>query len=153
MWRLESAARIWFDICRLRRIRARHVIAAFCLTAACLLVRYIPLRKWRGWIENDDDTAVSPEQSETARRLGRCVEHVARYLPFRVVCLPQAIAARWMIERCGIPTVLTIGVRPASKPMASKRVDLHAWLIVGEACVVGATDRLSFAAFQQPPRS
>src|SRR5947208_2523981 len=37
-----------------------------------------------------------------ARRVGHAVERVARVLPWRPVCLPQALATRWMLRRRAI---------------------------------------------------
>lgn len=63
--------------------------------------------------------------------MGRAVERVARVLPWRPKCLPQAIATRWMLRRRGISSVGHLGVTD-TQPMAA-----HAWVTVSGAVVQG----------------
>lgn len=55
-------------------------------------------------------------------------------------CLPQAIAARWMLERRGIPASLFIGTQrdEDGKPR------IHAWLKVGDEWVTGLCDEAQY---------
>jgi len=61
------------------------------------------------------------------------VTAVAPWLPFRSLCLQQAIAARAMLARRGIGTVLHMGV-DRSKPAG---LEAHAWLDAGTVPVTG----------------
>ncbi|MEG3162563.1 lasso peptide biosynthesis B2 protein [Sphingomonas sp. LB2R24] len=58
---------------------------------------------------------------------------VAPWLPFRTLCLQQAIAARAMLERRGIGSVLHLGVRDPT----GTTLDAHAWLDAGGLNVTG----------------
>ncbi|MDO8875884.1 MAG: lasso peptide biosynthesis B2 protein, partial [Pseudolabrys sp.] len=52
---------------------------------------------------------VSRLQMDQAAEVGWAVTRAARYVPFRAVCLPQAIAARIMLKRRGVASVLHFG--------------------------------------------
>lgn len=68
-----------------------------------------------------------------AARVGRAVTAAAAHVPWRAVCLPQAIAARRMLARrgCGSSLHFGIGADPAG-------LSAHAWLSAGNMIVVGA---------------
>jgi hypothetical protein len=52
------------------------------------------------------------------------VTRAARYVPFKAVCLPQAMAARVMLARRGVASIMHFGAaRGREKPL-----DAHAWL-------------------------
>jgi|SRR5579862_3815667 len=75
----------------------------------------------------------SPEQARLAEEIGWAVTRAARYLPFKAVCLPQAIAARAMLKRRGIASVMHFGAaRGQEKPL-----DAHAWLDAAGVEVTG----------------
>jgi hypothetical protein len=61
------------------------------------------------------------------------VTRAARYVPFRAVCLPQAMAARLMLKRRGIASTMHFG---AAKGEA-KPLDAHAWLDAAGVEVTG----------------
>jgi transglutaminase superfamily protein len=67
--------------------------------------------------------APAPNQARFAKDIGWAVTRAARYVPFRAVCLPQAMAARVMLKRRGIKSVMHFG---AAK--GQHKVDAHAWL-------------------------
>ena len=75
--------------------------------------------------------------------LGKVVPH----LPFRTRCLPQAVAAQWMLRRRGVRSRLVFGVRRGAE--GSGQLEFHAWLMVGGECVVGGQEIGSYTAF--PP--
>lgn len=91
--------------------------------------------------------AATPMQTEEAERIGRMVEAVARDLPFRLLCLQQAIAVRRMLARRGVPAAVCLGVsrdradreRPADGRAA------HAWVEVGSRVVSGAGELERYA--------
>jgi hypothetical protein len=68
------------------------------------------------------------------RRLRWAVATAARILPWKPVCLPQAVTAQWMLRRRGIPSTLYLGTDPASGYHA------HAWVRVGEVIMTGGDD-------------
>lgn len=76
--------------------------------------------------------ALSIEQEATVRSVRWAVGAVAPWMPFRAVCLQQAIAARAMLARRGIGSVLHLGVDTSTCKMSA-----HAWLDVGVLKVTG----------------
>ncbi len=128
--------------------------AAILLAWARFLIRFVPFRHWRRWMgpigPNAPQKPLSERDRIRVRLTHRWIKLVAARAPFRAVCLPQAMAARWMLAWRGIATDLHIGSRPAGDPSAAKPVDLHAWLLCGDRCLTGADQRAQFTAFTQP---
>ncbi|MES2056360.1 MAG: lasso peptide biosynthesis B2 protein [Pseudomonadota bacterium] len=72
-------------------------------------------------------------QIRLARDIGWAVRASAPFMPFRSVCLQQAMAAQMMLRRRGIPTVMHFGAgRGDEKP-----IDAHAWLDAAGVKVTG----------------
>ena len=67
------------------------------------------------------------------RRLARTVENVARRVPWRAVCIEQAVCLRAMLRRRGISSEFHYGIARGDQ------ADLkgHVWLSVGEEVVIG----------------
>lgn len=125
-----------------RRIRAHALAAeaAITLCAASARLRTVP----RGRLvtvlgepevpagdADERPATATPGQLRRGRRVGRMVERVAGLLPWHPVCLPQALATQWMLERRRVPSVLHLGVADA------RSMDAHAWVTVGARKVVG----------------
>ena len=129
--------------------------AALFLGAARLLIRFVPFRVWRGWMGPIGARGPLPplagRQRASALRARRWIRRVSANAPFRAVCLPQAMAGRWMLARRGIPSELHIGARmPGKDEAAGRPFNLHAWLVCGDLCLTGAHERHRFAAFARP---
>ena len=77
--------------------------------------------------------SVGPEQARIARSIGWAVRATAPWMPFRSVCLQQAMAARAMLKRRGIASVLHFGAGKG----AEKPIDAHAWLDAAGVKVTG----------------
>lgn len=73
------------------------------------------------------------EDAALAAEIGWAVTRAARHLPFRAVCLPQAMAARVMLKRRGVRSVMHFG---AAKGM-ERPLDAHAWLDAAGVEVTG----------------
>ena len=128
--------------------RALAVEALLSLALARALVARVPLRRWRHRLDlapapAEQDAPVSAEALNTARRLGRIVRKVALRAPFRAACLPQAIAAQWMLRRRGIPSRLVFGTRRN----AGSALEFHAWLRAGGEILLGGEERASWRCF------
>jgi hypothetical protein len=83
----------------------------------------------------------SREQIELAEEVGWAVTRSARYIPFKAVCLPQAMAARIMLKRRGVSSALHFGAgRGQDKPL-----DAHAWLDAAGVEVTGYPVAKGFA--------
>lgn len=122
--------------------------AAACLLLCRMLVALVPPRYWRKSIDRGLAEPFSqPSQSEDQVRLVRqAIGRVTRNIPVEIVCLPQALAARWMLARRGVATVLNIGAqRMTGQAEASDQPRLHAWLMAGEMWVTGDCNPQDFA--------
>jgi len=71
---------------------------------------------------------------EDVQRIKWAVAAAARILPWNPVCLPQAVAAQWMLRRRGIPSTFYLGTDPANQYAA------HAWVRAGRIVVTGGDD-------------
>ncbi len=69
-----------------------------------------------------------------ARDVAWAVRAAARHLPFRAVCLTQALAAHAMLRRRGVRGVVHFG---AAGPTSSDALDAHAWLEAAGVEVTG----------------
>ena len=76
---------------------------------------------------------LTPQDMELARQISWAVTRAARHIPFKAVCLPQAIAAREMLRKRGISSVMHFGTAPGE----ALSLDAHAWLDAGEIEVTG----------------
>ena len=137
--------------------------AALWLALARLLVKHVPLRHWRGWLKSTEpDRTLGPHgwRLPSVVHVARVVPRAAALVPFRAVCLPQAMAGQWMLRRRGVPSRLSLGARrqhedaesedspqrPANplqpRPIADVgesgfATEYHAWLCVDGRCVLG----------------
>ena len=132
--------------------KAMALEAALFLALARCLVAYVPLRLWRGRLATAPQDALPVPA--LAWRVAWIVGKVAAGVPFAAVCLPQAMAAQWMLRRRGVASQLVIGTRAETdsqapaKRNAVRRFAYHAWLQVGGQCVIGGRIE-SYSAF--PP--
>lgn len=70
----------------------------------------------------------------------------ARHVPFNAVCLPQAMAARIMLKRRGVDSVLHFGARIGQNKIGpDKPIDAHAWLDAAGVEVTGYPVANTFA--------
>jgi hypothetical protein len=122
--------------------------AALCLTVARAATLVLPFR----WLAASMSAArpprpLVPEQraamiSSVAEAIGRA----ARHMPFRAVCLQQAIAAQYMLRRRGIETSVQFGAR-----FEGEEFQAHAWVTDAGAIVIGGTSAPYGALAAFPP--
>ena len=104
------------------------------------LIASVPPRRWRSRFG-----AVATQHSAngdlaTIRRVRLAMQRALNNVPGAPNCLPQAIAARWMLERRGITPGLFIGTQRDEDGIPR----FHAWLKVGEEWVTGLCDESSY---------
>lgn len=75
----------------------------------------------------------SPDDEAVAAMVGWAVTRAARHVPFGAVCLPQAMAAKAMLARRGIPGVIHFGTRRGE----ALSLAAHAWLDAAGVEVTG----------------
>lgn len=127
----------WAD----RALLAETVV---CLAAARIAVRLLPFRVIAARLTGEvDGGSVAGDPPAAARRLAAAVGAVASYTPWRSKCLEQAIAAKAMLRRRGIPSTLYVGV--ARDPAARRPIVSHAWLRSGTLNVTGGDDVSRYA--------
>jgi len=85
--------------------------------------------------------AAGPDAAQLARDVSWAVTRGALYVPFRAVCLPQAMAARIMLKRRGVASVLHFGAAKGR----DKPIDAHAWLDAAGVKVTGYPIARQFA--------
>ena len=127
--------------------RALALEAAAWLTLARVLVSYVPMRYWRRHVEAAGDGSDGVGPQPLGRAVGRMVRRVARRLPFEALCLPQAMAAKWMLRRRGVSSRLWIGVR---RPAPGRPLDYHAWLTVDGESVIGGRSAGAYVPLPWP---
>src|SRR5580658_1328966 len=124
------------------RRRGLVVEAVACLAAARLALILVPFPRLARWLGTfvpptdpraRDAAAASAEKAVLAREIGWAVTRGARWMPFKAVCLPQAMAAQFMLRHRGVPSVMHFGAgRGADKP-----IEAHAWLDAAGVEVTG----------------
>ena len=131
-------------------VRRMAFEAVVLLILARVLVRYVPMRHWRRRLNTGPPVGRSDAEGDRVfgHEVGRVVRKVASCLPFRVVCLPQAMAAQWMLRRRGVSSRLVFGVRRATEEPGG--LDFHAWLTVAGENVVGDQGAETWAPFPGP---
>jgi hypothetical protein len=126
--------------------------ALLCLAGARLLL-LVPFRWLAPLIGRPQARAdcsigvLGPDESATASAVRRAILRGGARLPWHSSCLVRALAARMMLRRRRLPTVLQLGVRGS----AATELSAHAWLKCGEIDVVGteiAAEFTPIAAFR-----
>jgi hypothetical protein len=84
---------------------------------------------------------VAQDEAAFAAEVGRAVTRSARYLPFKAVCLPQAMAAQLMLKRRGVSSALHFGAaRGEDKPLDAAGVEVTGYPVANKfseiACFV-----------------
>lgn len=123
------------------RGRGYIVEACFRLICARLSLVVLPLKRLMGlhslsWSKDNllfhEVRLATEEEQQQARAIGWAVTKTAAHLPIDARCLAQALAARAMLRRRGIASMMHIGV---ARPDATS-LEAHAWL---EAAGIGVT--------------
>jgi hypothetical protein len=125
------------------RRRLLIVEAVLCLLAARLALIAIPFPRLAGWLgtfvlPSDPRAArekanAPPYRVKLAREIGWAVTRSARWVPFKAVCLPQAMTAQAMLRRRGVASVMHFGARRET----NKPLEAHAWLDAAGVEVTG----------------
>ena len=116
------------------RLRGRTLAALALLVGAQVLIRIVPLPRWRSRLGLAGECLI--HQRIEARRLAVHVERAAARLPWGALCLPQAIALSMLLKNKGIPHQVVIAIRPSGQ--RGQADSLHAWVDCGGITVLGA---------------
>ncbi len=133
---------------RRRALLAEAVAYLFAARLALILIPFPRLARHLGtFVPPADPRAVAvraetaPDQMRLAEDIGWAVTRAARYVPFKAVCLPQAMAARVMLRRRGVSSVMHFGAAKGTE----KPLDAHAWLDAAGVEVTGYPVAENFA--------
>jgi len=111
--------------------------AVVSLGAARAIIVLVPFRWIAPWLERKPGGSGRPAVPDPVLTgsVRRAVTTAAHHVPWNAVCLPQAMAAKFMLSRRGCPSTLHLGVaRTGADDLIA-----HAWLEAGNAIVVGET--------------
>jgi len=125
--------------------------AAALLLVSRILVALVPLRFWRKHFGAIGGQAEGENPDPACARIAQVVRHAIkramRNAPLDYICLPQALAARWMLARRGVDSSLSIGVSQAD----ADQPRFHAWLMSGGQWVTGDCNPADFAVLGPEP--
>jgi hypothetical protein len=125
---------------RRRRLIAEAVVWLIAARLALIVVPFPWLARRLGAFVPPSDPRVAAQAAPTtdgdadvAREISWAVQRGAAHAPFRAVCLPQAMAARIMLRRRGVASVLRFGARASGGGTPAG----HAWLDAAGVKVTG----------------
>lgn len=126
------------------RERARLGEAILYLAAARITLVLIPFNRLAPHLGvrelQSSETFAAPPERAQAMQTGREVRTMSRFVPWDSMCLAQALAAKWMLERRGIVSTLYLGVAYDEH----RKMLAHAWLRSGTVFVTGAPQHEKF---------
>lgn len=104
--------------------------AAALLAVATLAVAILPFRLLVRTLGRNCGAGLG--EGATGVSIRRAVERASRRLPWRVVCIQQALAAQWMLRRRGAPSLLHYGLK-----QNEGRLSAHVWVTLYGQSVIG----------------
>ena len=96
---------------------------------------------------NSPSFVLDEQRSATVLAVRRAILRASEQLPWQSNCLVHALAAKMILKRRGLPSLLQLGVCGGT----ARELFAHAWLRCGEIEVVGAENSAEFnpiAAFR-----
>jgi hypothetical protein len=115
--------------------------ALFWLGFMRLAVLTQPFQRVSTWLgeknTSSPQTPLPPEQTHKAAQIGRAIRRIQPFTPWDSNCLAQALAARRMLQKRGIPCTTYLG----AVIEAPKGIIAHAWLRAGLHIITGAQGR------------
>lgn len=139
--------------------KRRLVLIALWLMSSILrlTILLLPSRTYCGLLGNSLNnvqlsTLATSQQLTFAYRMGKLIDKVSKYTPWKSECLVQAISIALICRRYAIPYVVYLGVRKR-KNEHSGDLEAHAWTCVGGNVVTGRVGHDSFvivATFVSP---
>lgn len=137
---MSSLRRKLHTASRMSRVDQRLVVEAIAALLAARVRSVLPfklLTRHLGGIVAPHTPAppalLSRTDEEMVLAISWSVGAVVPWMPFRTLCLQQAIAARAMLARRGIGSVLHLGVQG----LTGAKLEAHAWLDAGGLAVTG----------------
>jgi hypothetical protein len=133
-WRRRSPAE------RLLLLEAFWLLGIARLAVLALPFKWLAVSLGRHMSETD--APIRAADLHLARSVGRAVCSAASYTPWESVCLPQAVAAQWMLKRRHVACTLYLGV--AKDEVTPEKLKAHAWLRCGDLILTGREGHRKF---------
>ncbi len=121
-----------------------HIEAIAWLLFAKTIVLVFPVRriyKYLGEMNGNVSLQLSNIDSYRADLVKISILRSGRYVPWKSVCLDQAIAAGVMLRFRNIPYRLCLGIKTDN---AARKLAAHAWIECGKRILIGGRESLSF---------
>lgn len=110
------------------------------------IVTLVPISVWGRFLgvqQQETSQLDDPQQTVIVKRIRWGIHVLEHRVPWRSDCLPQALAARMMLQWRRIPTTLYLGVAKQNRD-GKVVLEAHAWLRSGTIIVTGAELRQRF---------
>ena len=122
--------------------------ALVCLAAARLAVIVLPFQRALrlGHETRGGHMAPTADRARTIARVRWAVGAAARRVPWRALCLEQALAARWMLARHAIDASVHYGLSRDGAGLAA-----HAWVMADDLPVIGTENADFFVELSRFP--
>jgi hypothetical protein len=98
---------------------------------AGLVLKILPFRKITSLFATVNGNG-DPENADLVQDISKALVYTERYSPWKNVCLVESMAARWMLNRRGIPSRCYLGVTTGQ----NGKMAAHAWIIAAGREVV-----------------
>jgi hypothetical protein len=147
----KTLTAVWYCTREERRLLAE---AMWLLVLARCAVSLLPFRRIAAGLGTHmrESPATDTDAHRTAvTQIGWAVRAVSHRLPGTRQCLVQALAAKWILQRRGIPSTMYFGMAKD----ATGQLTAHAWVRSGTQVLTGAQGRHAFtvvATFADPPK-
>jgi hypothetical protein len=117
--------------------------AFLALAFAHLMVRFLSLRRMAPLLgRHMTETTTENDLASMAilRRVALAIAILSSHVPWRCLCLEQAVAAKLMLRWRGIASTLYVGASTRPGAFAA-----HAWLRCGTTIIIGAAGREDYS--------
>jgi hypothetical protein len=124
--------------------KMRFLEAILLLGFCKLVVKLIPLKKaasYIGTLNGPVREQLTNIEATTAQEVKSIFTTAIGVVPWKTVCLDQALALLIMLKRRRIPARLCLGV--ARKPEEQK-LKAHAWILCGNQILIGGKQSVNF---------
>ncbi len=107
-----------------------------------LAINVLPFRRLAQYLgPHQQETAVEASSAEldTAQRIAWAIQRISPHTPWTSNCFPQALTAKLLLRRHGIPSTLYLGAAFSADKTNGQAAGLeaHAWLRCGTVYVTG----------------
>jgi hypothetical protein len=108
------------------------------LVLSRVVINVLPLRRITALLgtpmAETPTNQLDPTTARYARRVAWCIRRLSDHTPTESNCYPQALTARWLLRRRGIPTTIYYG---AAFETGRPALQAHVWLRCGPMIVTG----------------